>query len=32
MCRFLSLDFEDNLKCPVDRANHTVRFQAFTAA
>jgi hypothetical protein len=29
MCRFLSLEFEYNLKCPVDRANHTVRFQAF---
>ena len=29
MCRFLSLDFEYTLKCPVDRANHTVRFQAF---
>ena len=29
MCRFLSLDFEYNLKCPVDKANHTVRFQAF---
>ena len=29
MCRFLSLDFEYDLKCPVDRANHTVRFQAF---
>ena len=29
MCRFLSLDFEYNLKCPVDKATHTVRFQAF---
>jgi hypothetical protein len=29
MCRFLFLDFEYSLKCPVDRANHTVRFQAF---
>ena len=29
MCRFLSLDFEYNLKCPVDQQNHTVRFQAF---
>src|SRR5215472_6589212 len=29
MCRFLSLDFEYNLKCPVDKQNHTVRFQAF---
>ena len=28
MCRFLSLDFEYNLKCPVDKQNHTVRFQA----
>jgi len=29
MCRFLSLDFEYELKCPVDQANHTVRFQAY---
>lgn len=29
MCRFLSLDFEYSLKCPVDKQNHTVRFQAF---
>jgi len=29
MCRFLSLDFEYNLKCPVDKQTHTVRFQAF---
>jgi hypothetical protein len=29
MCRFLSLDFEYTLKCPVDRKNHTVRFQAY---
>ena len=29
MCRFLSLDFEYDLKCPVDKANHTVRFQAY---
>ena len=26
MCRFLSLDFEYTLKCPVDKENHTVRF------
>ncbi|MGH7816639.1 MAG: hypothetical protein ACREOR_04550 [Candidatus Binatia bacterium] len=29
MCKFLSLDFEYDLKCPVDKANHTVRFQAY---
>jgi hypothetical protein len=29
MCRFLSLDFEYDLKCPVDKANHKVHFQAF---
>ncbi len=29
MCRFLSLDFEYELKCPVDKANHKVHFQAF---
>jgi Fe-S cluster biogenesis protein NfuA len=29
MCRFLSLDFEYTLKCPVDKQNHSVRFQAF---
>jgi hypothetical protein len=29
MCRFLSLDFEYSLKCPVDKAKHTVRFQAW---
>ena len=29
MCRFLSLDFEYTLKCPVDKENHTVRFQAY---
>ena len=28
MCRFLSLDFEFDLKCPVDKADHRVRFQA----
>jgi hypothetical protein len=29
MCRFLSLDFEFDLKCPVDKAGHRVRFQAY---
>jgi hypothetical protein len=29
MCRFLSLDFEFDLKCPVDKAKHRVRFQAY---
>jgi hypothetical protein len=29
MCRFLSLDFECALKCPVDNEIHTVRFQAY---
>jgi len=29
MCRFLSLDFEYTLKCPIDQENHTVRFQAY---
>ena len=29
MCRFLSLDFNYTLKCPVDKQNHTVRFQAY---
>ena len=29
MCRFLSLDFEYTLKCPVDKENHVVRFQAY---
>ena len=29
MCRFLSLDFEYSLKCPIDKRTHTVRFQAF---
>jgi hypothetical protein len=29
MCRFLSLDFEYELKCPIDKANHKVHFQAF---
>jgi hypothetical protein len=29
MCRFLSLDFAMDLKCPVDRANHRVRFQSY---
>jgi len=29
MCRFLSLDFEFDLKCPVDKADHRVRFQAY---
>jgi hypothetical protein len=29
MCRFLSLDFEYSIKCPVDKTNHSVRFQAF---
>ena len=28
MCRFLSLDFEYTVKCPVDRKSHLVRFQA----
>ena len=23
MCRFLSLDFEYTLKCPIDKHNHT---------
>lgn len=29
MCRFLSLDFEYEMKCPVNKANHKVHFQAF---
>ena len=29
MCRFLSLDFNYTLKCPADKQNHTVRFQAY---
>jgi hypothetical protein len=29
MCRFLSLDFDYTLKCPVDKEKHTVRFQAY---
>ena len=29
MCRFLSLDFEYPVKCPVDQKNHTVKFQAY---
>jgi hypothetical protein len=29
VCRFLSLDFAMDLKCPVDRANHRVRFQSY---
>ena len=29
MCHFLSLDFEFTLKCPIDKHNHTVRFQAY---
>jgi hypothetical protein len=29
MCRFLFLDFEFTLKCPIDKHNHTVRFQAY---
>lgn len=28
MCRFLNADFELSLRCPIDRVNHTVRFQA----
>jgi hypothetical protein len=28
MCRFLSLDFEYPIKCPIDRKSHLVRFQA----
>lgn len=28
MCRFLSLDFEYSIQCPVDKTNHNVRFQA----
>jgi hypothetical protein len=29
MCRFISADFELSIKCPVDKLNHTVRFQAY---
>jgi hypothetical protein len=29
MCRFLSLDFDYSLKCPVDRTMHTVKLQAY---
>jgi hypothetical protein len=29
MCRLLSLDFEYSLKCPVDKQQHTVRFQTY---
>ena len=29
MCRFLSLDFEYDLRCPIDKARHKVHLQAF---
>lgn len=29
MCRFLSADIELSIKCPVDKLDHTVRFQAY---
>jgi hypothetical protein len=29
MCRFLSADFKFELKCPIDKIQHTVRFQAY---
>lgn len=29
MCRFLNADFELALRCPVDKCNHNVRFQAY---
>ena len=29
MCRFLSADFEFSLKCPIDKTQRTVRFQAY---
>jgi hypothetical protein len=29
MCRFLSLDFEFDLNCPVGQVHHKVHFQAF---
>jgi hypothetical protein len=29
MCRFLSADFELSIKCPVDKLDHSVRFQAY---
>ena len=29
MCRFLCADFELTLKCPVDKTDHKVRFQAY---
>jgi hypothetical protein len=29
MCRFLSADFELSIKCPVDRLDHAVKFQAY---
>jgi hypothetical protein len=29
MCRFLNADFELSLRCPVDRTQHQVRFQAY---
>lgn len=29
MCRFISADFELSVRCPVDRCNHQVRFQAY---
>ena len=29
MCRFLSLDFECTLRCPIDKSDHKVRFQAW---
>ncbi len=29
MCRFLSLDFDYALMCPLDNEKHTVRLQAY---
>jgi hypothetical protein len=29
MCRFLSADFKLSVKCPVDKTEHDVRFQAY---
>ena len=29
MCRFLSLDFECSIRCPVDKSDRSVKFQAF---
>ena len=29
MCRFLNADFELSLRCPVDKRDHSVRFQAY---